>query len=130
MKHEHGDKVNARRRALFESRLHDPFSVLGRHREGDEHSNYDAQQAVLRFERRARDGTCMVVAVNFTPTPRFEYMAKDLRAIRDSSAAAIAATADGSKRSIGHGWAQLLGFDHAQTIGGNDPACGCAFCTA
>jgi 1,4-alpha-glucan branching enzyme len=35
MRHEHGDKVNARTRALLEARLHDPFSMLGLHRRAD-----------------------------------------------------------------------------------------------
>ena len=35
MRHEHGDKVNARTHALLEARLHDPFSVLGLHRDGE-----------------------------------------------------------------------------------------------
>jgi len=34
---------------------------------------HDADQSVLAFERRARDGSCVVVAVSFTPVPRTGY---------------------------------------------------------
>ena len=34
---------------------------------------HDADQSILAFERRARDGTCIVVALNFTPVVRANY---------------------------------------------------------
>jgi len=34
---------------------------------------HDADQSILSFERRARDGTPLVVALNFTPVVRTNY---------------------------------------------------------
>ncbi|HXU94175.1 MAG TPA: alpha amylase C-terminal domain-containing protein, partial [Gallionella sp.] len=33
----------------------------------------DADQSVLSYQRRARDGSCAVVALNLTPVPRTRY---------------------------------------------------------
>ncbi|MCC6916665.1 1,4-alpha-glucan branching protein GlgB [Nitrosomonas sp.] len=34
---------------------------------------HDAEQSVISYQRRARDGSCMLVILNFTPVPRSGY---------------------------------------------------------
>jgi 1,4-alpha-glucan branching enzyme len=34
---------------------------------------HDADHSTLSFVRRARDGSCLVIALNFTPVPRHDY---------------------------------------------------------
>ena len=34
---------------------------------------HDAEQSIICFERRSRDGACLIVILNFTPVPRIGY---------------------------------------------------------
>ena len=81
----------------------------------------DADQSVLCFERRARDGSCIVAVLNFTPVPRHGYRVGlpgkgDWREIFNSDSAFYAGSNSGNAGAIAAQPYPWMGQDHSAAI--------------